>query len=81
MKHPDKKLKEDMNKALGMSSAEARLARERMTHMEILKAALSLDCTCEGMSIAGWEKILVHNGLGSSEPSQNRSLFESSFTY
>ena len=74
MRQPEKKLKEDLNKALGMSCAGARLARERMTHMDILKAALSSDCICEGMSIPGWVKILEHNGLGRSEPSQKRGL-------
>ena len=63
MKQPERKLKEDINKALAMSSAEARISSDRMTHLEILREALHAQCTCEGRARPGWEHILVINGI------------------
>jgi hypothetical protein len=63
MRSPERKLVEEMNKALAMSSAEGRLARCRLTHIEVLRSALTSECCCEGHAIAGWEKILTNQGI------------------
>ena len=63
MKQPEKKLKEEISKALAMAGAVARLATDKQNHIETLRAALTAPCTCDGHAIPGWEHILAINGF------------------
>lgn len=46
--------------AQGMKNAAKNLQRQRMSHIEILRAALEDDCICEGRAQASWALISVH---------------------
>ena len=63
MKSPQKRLQEDLDKALAMAAADERLARDSMTHMDMLREALATVCVCQGRAIPGWQEILVTNGF------------------
>ena len=67
LKQPEKKLREEISKALAMAGAVARLATDKQNHIETLRAALTAPCTCEGHTIPGWEHILSINGFNVAE--------------
>ena len=67
IRSPEKNLKEQIGKTLRLTTAEARMRREQMSHMEVLEAALDANCICQGHAIPGWEMILTRNGFDVAE--------------
>ena len=77
MRSPERKLVEEINKAMAMASAADRIARAGLTHIEMLRSALTSVCCCEGHAIPGWEKILTNQGFSVAEYRASvRRLFE-----
>jgi len=53
MRQGEKRLRESIATAQGVKSAEARLHRSGMSHMEVLGSALGASCICSGHAIPG----------------------------
>jgi hypothetical protein len=60
---PERKLCEQIDTVWKVREAPARMARRRMSHRDVLVAALQKSCICEGNAVAGWEKILTMNEI------------------
>ena len=63
MTTPATKLTAQLDAVWKVHEAPARLARQAMTHREVLEAAGSRSCTCGGRAAAGWERILSNNNI------------------
>jgi hypothetical protein len=57
------KVKQDIRVASKLCAAQTELDFMSMSHMEILTAALSHECICEGRAEAAWDQILEVNEI------------------